>query len=735
MKILSIHIRNFRRLYQCYIDFSKDTTLFVGANNSGKTSAMDALGKFLTGRAFVFNDFTLSNRKLIDSIGEKWVEPDCEKPDTLSSLSHILPAMDFWLDVNAEELHYVVDIIPTLEWRGGKLGVRLLFQPKDIGTLFSDYREAYFVARRTELTGADDRNCSISLFPKSLCEFIDRKLAIYFSVKSYVLDPQRGEEKPPQDTSFEMGCFTDNPLKGIVRVDMISAQRGFSDPDAREGGEHNRTRLSTQMREYYDKHLDPEKLPNSEDLRILNVTKDAKDVFDRNLLVKFKPAIREIEALGYPGIANPKITIKSKVSASEIINHDSAIQYSLSTKDDELVLPEKYNGLGYQNLISMIFRLMSFRDGWMRKGKAVSGEGSGNVAIEPLHLVLVEEPEAHLHMQVQQVFIRKAYAVLRNHENLGEKTVFSTQLVISTHSSHIAREERFENLRYFKRLPEGNECEVATSMVINLSDLFGKDDATNKFVTRYLQTTHCDLFFADGAILVEGAVENMLIPHFIRNKYEKLNQCYLTILSINGKHSHRFSRLIEKLALPTLIITDLDSVESIGYHKKTIPVRDKGLISGNYAITDWIVKENKLDQLLDMPECRKVLSGESVCDYSIRVAYQTPTRIDFNNKTIEALSRTFEDSLIYSNIELFKKFKFEEAGSLLKTVCESLTSTDPFETVQRKIFDTLKSNSDKKSEFALDLIYYVEPSILNVPRYIKEGLDWLQEKLVFGGVK
>lgn len=47
MRIQSINIQNFRKLLQCHIDFSKETTLFVGANNSGKTSAMDALGKFL----------------------------------------------------------------------------------------------------------------------------------------------------------------------------------------------------------------------------------------------------------------------------------------------------------------------------------------------------------------------------------------------------------------------------------------------------------------------------------------------------------------------------------------------------------------------------------------------------------------------------------------------------------------------------------------------------------------
>jgi len=90
-------------------------------------------------------------------------------------------------------------------------------------------------------------------------------------------------------------------------------------------------------------------------------------------------------------------------------------------------------------------------------------------------------------MQVQQVFIRQAYKVLTNHVFLKKYPDFATQLIISTHSSHIARESDFADLRYFKRLPEKADCNIATSKVINLSDVFGKEDKTSKFVTRYLQ--------------------------------------------------------------------------------------------------------------------------------------------------------------------------------------------------------------------------------------------------------
>ena len=47
MKLAMIRVQNFRKLKDIRLDFSDKTTLFVGANNSGKTSAMDALRKFL----------------------------------------------------------------------------------------------------------------------------------------------------------------------------------------------------------------------------------------------------------------------------------------------------------------------------------------------------------------------------------------------------------------------------------------------------------------------------------------------------------------------------------------------------------------------------------------------------------------------------------------------------------------------------------------------------------------
>lgn len=724
MRIQSINIQNFRKLLQCHIDFSEKTTLFVGANNSGKTSAMDALGKFLAGRNFNFNDITISKRIDINKIGEEWTQENCNEPTDLLEWESLVPQMDIWLDVSNSEIHYVAGIIPTLKWRSGKLGVRLAFFPKNISKLFAEYREAYFAVRKTEKAKG---KMDISLYPKDLCEFLERNLNTYFSMKAFILDPAQSNKGVPQTTPFEMECFTDNPLNGIIKVDMIDAQRGFADPDSPDSNERAKRQLSDQMRSYYDKHLNPEKSPSPEDLDILKATEDAKKAFDKNLAIKFAPAIRELESLGYPGVADPKLTIVTKMTTGETLKHDSAVQYALSKNDDTLKLPEKYNGLGYQNLISMVFDLMRFRDDWMREGKAKLVQENDNPVIEPLHLVLVEEPEAHLHVQVQQVFIRKAYDVLTNHKFINENEHFDTQLVISTHSSHIARETNFADLRYFKRLPEGVEGNIATSKVINLSEVFGKGDETDKFVTRYLQTTHCDLFFADAAILVEGSAENMLLPHFIRNKYPELYQRYISILSINGRHSHRLSPLLEKLCLPTLVIADLDTAEKEGHHKATFPEREKGLISSNYTITGWIVKEKDLDKLLAIPSDKKEVVKEGICEYSIRIAYQMPVMINYNGTDKEAIASTFEDCLVYTNFQLFKNMSIDDTGSLIKKVSDKIKTASSFDEFHKGVYDVLRDGkSDQKAEFALDLIYAIDPCELKVPDYIAEGLEWLQ---------
>lgn len=706
MKINFIEIKNFRKLQSCKIDFSDKETIFVGANNSGKTTAMDALITFLKTKSFKTQDFTLSNWNALNKIADKWLSGEelSEQDRSIKVLEGHLPALDLWIHVEDNEIHYVSHLIPTLDWKGGLLGLRIRYEPKDMEELIQDYATSFGKANSL----LHEKGKKFKLWPKTFWDFCERRLTSHFTLRTYLLDPELADAR--QELSENNMALEGDALKGLIRINIINAQRGFSDVNSESSDGSNDKKLSSQLRTYYDKHLNPAVEPTEVDLDALESINAAQEAFDKNLKSSFAISLAELEGLNYPGFGNPQIQLSTKVSTADGLQHDSAVQYYL---DEELSLPEKYNGLGYQNLISIIFKLIRFRDEWMRVGKDAGDE---NEIIEPLHLVLIEEPEAHLHAQVQQVFIKKAYSVLRNNANLKDKKDFTTQLVISTHSSYIAH-HKFISLRYFKR---NYSDKLSTAEVVNLSTTFGTQDASTKFTIRYLNTTHNDLFFADAVILVEGPAERMLIPHFIKNQHELLDKCYITILEIGGSHAHRLQPLIETLGIICLIITDLDAVDPANNGKKCQPEVGKNYKTGNDTLRKWHPQKELLDDLLGLDFEDKVIQ-----DLPIRVAYQKSVTFS-DSPGVVAHPYTFEDALVIENKELFKAI--DHSTGLLKKMVAASSKDDMLEFIG-ETYLVITEPQAKKAEFALDVLYFEDPGNLNTPSYITEGLQWIESQL------
>jgi len=733
MNIAFVEIQNFRKLKSCRIEIALKETILVGANNSGKTSAMDAMILFLKKhrhRHIATTDFTLSNWSHIDQIGMQWADADenNEPNHSVEQWLQYLPSIDIWLAVNEADLHYVIHILPTLDWTTDQLlGVRLVLAPKDIEKLFKEFRAAYKAARETEKIASSENKSKLSLWPKSMRDFLDRNLHEHFAVKAYILDPtqccdpENGVAKP-QPIPADSEPMDREPFEGLFKIDDISAQRGFSNPTTEDESYRGFSSLSTQLRQYFTKHLNPSESPDASDIDALQAIEEAQAVFDEKLKTSFKPAIGELEGLNYPGFSDPQISLSSKLNAVDTLVHKTAVQFNVSPERDNvaaLLLPEQYNGLGYQNLISMVFKLIRFRDEWMCVGKAAKKQDSDDSIIEPLHIVLIEEPEAHLHAQVQQVFIKKAHQVLRNHDNLKEGKL-NTQMIVSTHSSHIAHELDFTCLRYFRREPATQKVKIPSATVVNLSKTFGEHDITSKFAARYIKSTHCYLFFADAAILVEGSAERMLVPHFIRNKFPKLDQSYISLLEIGGSHAHRLKPLLETLGLLSLVITDLDSIgkESTG---KVFPERNKNYRSGNATLKEWIPKKDSLDELLDCPEKDKRSENTMVS-----VVYPCPIKLKYKDglNEEEAIPYTFDDSLALTNLKLFRDY--HDPKGLLKKIKEALAK-DTLNEANKEMFNRLGEGN--KAEMALELLYLTEPSKVEPPAYIFAGLKWLEEKL------
>lgn len=413
MNIAFVEIKNFRKLKSCRIDLSPKSTIFVGANNSGKTSAMFALVKFLKKRQLVVEDFTLSNLAAITHLGERYIDEANPITPSIEDWKEICPFIDVWLNVREDELRYVANILPTLSWRSGRIGVRLIYEPKDVVKLFEEFVSAYKLART--------RSDKAKLWPLNFTDYLHNRMKTHFVMNAYILDPAKlmdlSEDSiaSPQETPYNNSPLDFEPFKKLIKIDIITAQRGLEDSNEDDNDSTIESNLlSAQLRDYYDKQLDPERKPSASDIRALTEMQAAKEVFDKQISKRFQSAMDELAKFGYPGKYNPGIVIEAKTQTSDIISHSTVVKYPIfSDGDNKYKLPEKFNGLGYQNLISMSFKLMSFRDSWINGDRRKADEEEIE-AIQPIHLVLIEEPEAHLHVQVQQVFIKNAYDILRN---------------------------------------------------------------------------------------------------------------------------------------------------------------------------------------------------------------------------------------------------------------------------------------------------------------------------------
>ncbi len=724
MKIKYLDIQNFRKLKCCRLDISDEQTILVGANNSGKTSAMDALTLFLNKKGDIHTtDITISNWIELNKIGAEWLRAS---EDTLIDFSlkkwiDYLPSIDIWIEVPEDEIYYVSHLIPSLDWEGGLIGVRLIYAPKDIEFIYKDFSTR--VHNNSELTNKSD---NLKLWPKDLKDYLDKVFNSLFTIKSYVLDPMKftncdANNLNPQVIDNFDNDLGINPLNGIIKISAINAQRGFSDANDNENKIKSFGKLSSQLREYYSKHLNPEDNPTESDIKVLEAISEAQNSFDSQLTDRFKPSINELQQLGYPGVQNPKIKLSSKVNPISSLDHSAAVLFDISQtdKDDELFsLPENYNGLGYQNLVSMVFRLMRFRDDWIKKNNR--DNKLEDLHIEPIHLVLIEEPEAHLHVQVQQVFVRKAHEILTDDHFLRENEKFSTQLIISTHSSHIANEVDFSNLRYFRRVCNIDK-DIPTSQVVNLSSTFGSSLDSVKFAKRYLKVTHCDLFFSDAIILVEGAAEKILLPRFIEKDFKSLYSSYITILEIGGSHAHRLRPMIEALGIPTLVITDLDACDSSQKNKSVRPMKAKGYKTNNDTLKKWIPKLENLDDLLKLDKNKKTNEEQNVY-----ITYQYPFEIKIDDNPSEIIPYTFEDALFYSNLE---KFKISSGTGMIKKFNEILNKNINAENLSEAAYEIVKNTNNSKAKLALDILFSDDFCDINTPKYIEDGLVWLTGKL------
>ena len=174
----------------------------------------------------------------------------------------------------------------------------------------------------------------------------------------------------------------------------------------------------------------------------------------------------------------------------------------------------------------------------------------------------VEEPEAHLHPQVQRLvyrhFLAEADKVEAEDEDGGEAPAPASRLttILTTHSPHIASIAPLRSLVLLRRDGAGDRTVgVSTAK----TPLTSADEAD---LQRYIDVTRGELFFARGIILVEGDAERFLVPAFAKALDIHLDQRGISVCSVGGTNFAPYVKLLGPagLAIPHVVLTDLDPV-------------------------------------------------------------------------------------------------------------------------------------------------------------------------------
>lgn len=211
-------------------------------------------------------------------------------------------------------------------------------------------------------------------------------LSRHFSISYSALENTEGGTRPlPRDP--EEGKRV---LRSLIRVDFVDAQRNFDD---HEMGRSNR--LSTAFAAFYKNNLKQAEGREEANQVIDENNEKLTEHYDEH----FKGLMGVIQALGVPSVNDRQMRVVSTLSPEVALQGNTDLLYVDEALNHEL--PEAYNGLGFKNLVYMAIQISHYHLQWMRTEEK-----------RPLcQIIFIEEPEVHLHAQVQQTFISNIWSI------------------------------------------------------------------------------------------------------------------------------------------------------------------------------------------------------------------------------------------------------------------------------------------------------------------------------------
>lgn len=716
MKLVEMSVSNYRQFEKADISFDDGITVLAGANNSGKTSLITLIKNVFNDEKSIYCESDIPAKNLqkwinivypmfeafftgdysVEKIEEDLVEyilpKDEVKPqiciDTTKMRVHvsydpdkddIKLFADYIMDLDEEkhdfffEYYYEIKrtrFIKAISKEFEKIKKRFdeIQNDKDKLTAFTDEKEIEKGKHNIELKERYLKQRIVSLYVNSIVP------TCYFCDETYVNRCQMDDVKQ---------------FRNLFNFCFIKASRPLDD----DSSDHSHS-ISKQMIKMAK--LDGEwnelidKLPD--DILKPIQDKDISKKVQETSLNSLKETITAIEETN--GGQSGELMLDMLVTEediSDLLQRITTATYCV----DGYFLGEESQGLGYSNMIYIHLQLNEY-------------ENSKDIC--KVNVFFVEEPESHMHPQMQQVFIK----YLIEHYKDG------IQGLITTHSNEMVRVTGIRHLRVIRRTGSFlSELYDFSKLIKGLQESEDPDDRLlADFYDWFFEIGYSELIFADKAIFYEGDTERLYIRKLLTlEKYRKLKQQYIAYIQVGGAYAKKYKKMIELLGIKSLIITDID------YSKDAETVND----INDSEITNATIKEfYRIDNKESNPTVKDLYewkaSGKNVISNGlIYTCFQTND---------DGYARTLEEAMLskYFSTDVTKSFtkkEWTEKRELSKLdfviPTKGIKEDDPI-----KLRGILKSTSSSKTNFMYSVVLNKKTEETE-PNYIQGGLTWLME--------
>lgn len=348
------------------------------------------------------------------------------------------------------------------------------------------------------------------------------------------------------------------------------------------------------------------------------------------------------------------------------------------------------NGLGYNNVLHMASSLGDLQE------KPVD---------EEICILLVEEPEAHLHPQLLELlfnFFKKA------DENSN------IQLFITSHSPTLVAKADINSLHILNSKEDSNVFVSIKETAVN--------DTEKLDLKRYLDVTKSQMFFARRVIFVEGISEAILLTEFANLLGKPFDKYSVEIVNINGVAFEPFAKLYQKneeqsyINIPCAIVSDNDKCTN-----NDDPYR--------------ITKAEKVYNNMDIEMLTEKINNGSI-------SHRAKNLLTFNkdNICVKLAEKTleYELAIIDENVNLILEVLEKEHPQITKDIRDKIKPTDgngtsdqKYETMQKIALRIWIAIQDCKGSFAQRLANEISKISsgeridvkFKVPQYICDAIN------------